>query len=57
VPAVEPEVSAAREAWYLMGGRIDWAAMPTVVELLGIHDVELFIERLVTIRDYAASQH
>lgn len=34
-----------------MGG-LDWAALPTVVELLGIEDLEPFITQLVAIRDW-----
>lgn len=30
---------------------LDWAALPVVVELLGIDDVELLIEQLMLIRD------
>lgn len=34
-----------------MGG-LDWAAVPTVADLLGIHDVEMLIMQLVAIRDW-----
>ena len=34
-----------------MGG-LKWSALPTVVEILGIVDVEAFIARLVAIRDW-----
>lgn len=33
-----------------MGG-IEWAALPLVVEMFGIEDVETFVRQLVTIRD------
>jgi hypothetical protein len=33
---------------------IDWAGLPYVVELLGIHDIELLVCQLNQIRD---SQH
>jgi len=50
-------LSVALEAWDLMGGRIDWAALDTVSALLGAEDVELLIARLIAIRDHAASIH
>ena len=34
-----------------MGG-IDWAALPAVVELYGVQDVPLFIEKLEAVRDH-----
>lgn len=34
-----------------MGG-IDWAALPIVMDILGIEDVEKFINQLTAIRDY-----
>lgn len=36
----------------MMGGTIDWIAMPVIVEMLGIDDVELLVTRLVTIKEY-----
>lgn len=40
------------EAWSLMDRRIDWAALPMVVELFGITDVERFIAELTAVRTY-----
>lgn len=34
-----------------MGG-LKWSALPVVAEMLGIDDIEAFIARLVTIRDW-----
>jgi hypothetical protein len=34
-----------------MGGEINWAAMDTICELLGITDVERLLVQLVAIRD------
>lgn len=34
-----------------MGG-LDWAAIPTVADLIGIHDIEMLITQLVAIRDW-----
>ena len=35
-----------------MNGSIDWAAMPAIVELYGIDDVECFIAKLEAVRDH-----
>jgi hypothetical protein len=35
-----------------MGGQIDWAALPVIIELYGINDVEVFIAQLAAIRDH-----
>lgn len=35
-----------------MGGQIDWAALPVIVEMLGIDDVEVLIARLMAIRGH-----
>ena len=45
------DTQAAIQAWSLMGGSIDWAALPIVAEMLGVHDVELLIHLLVKIRN------
>jgi hypothetical protein len=42
----------AIQAWNMMGGTIDWAALPVITEMLGIEDIELFIRQLVLIRDF-----
>jgi len=34
----------------MMGG-LNWQALPVVVELLGIDDIELLVEQLIIIRD------
>lgn len=34
-----------------MGGEINWAALDTIAELLGVRDIETFIRHLVVIRD------
>jgi len=43
-------VALTIHAWNLMGG-LDWTALPLVVEMLGIRDIEPFIYQLVAIRD------
>lgn len=42
------------EAWNLMGG-LDWAALPVVVEMFGVEDVEVFVQELVAIREFKRS--
>ena len=39
-----------------MGG-IDWAGLPIVVEMLGIHDPESLIARLQVIRAYKPTEN
>ena len=34
-----------------MGG-IDWAALPIIIEIYGISDVEVFVAKLNAIRDH-----
>jgi hypothetical protein len=34
-----------------MGG-LDWVALPVVVEMLGVEDVEVFVQQLVAIRQF-----
>lgn len=34
-----------------MGGQIDWAAVPLLVEMWGVRDVEIFMEALFAVRD------
>jgi hypothetical protein len=35
-----------------MGGAIDWAALPVVIDLLGIKDIEGLIAQLIALRDF-----
>ena len=46
----------AIDAWYLMGGQIDWGALEHVVEILGVHDPELLVHGLIEVRQYFARQ-
>jgi hypothetical protein len=49
-----PEISLAIKAWNLMGGQIDWAALPVIAEMMGAEDIEPLIVRLAAIRDWQA---
>ena len=42
----------AIKAWNLMGGAIDWAALPWVAEYLGIDDLDAAILDMTVIRDW-----
>lgn len=54
-PALPPDgTHLAVNAWNLMGGVIDWAALPVVVEMFGVDDVDSLVRDLVTIREYNA---
>jgi len=35
----------------MLGGEIDWAGLPVVVEMLGIDDVEMLVKQMLLIRD------
>jgi len=47
----DPELNMALNVWDLMDSRIDWVAMPIIVEIEGIQDPELLIVQLKAIRD------
>lgn len=47
-----PESAPALVAWKMMGGAMDWQALPMVVELIGVKDVELLVIQLLTIREF-----
>jgi hypothetical protein len=40
----------ALKAWDMMRG-LDWHALPIIAEALGVTDIEMFIEQLITIRE------
>ncbi|MFW5909190.1 MAG: hypothetical protein ACOCUM_00310 [Thiohalospira sp.] len=37
--------------WRWLGNRLDWAALPVVVELQDVADVDLLVHLLIVIRD------
>ncbi len=39
-----------------MGGMLDWSALPVLVDVYGVDDVETLIKQLTTIRDDQAEQ-
>ena len=45
----------ALQAWNMMGGEIDWVALPIVIELFGIENVPDFVDALITIRNWRAA--
>jgi len=44
------------QAWHVMGRTLDWQALPFLVELYGVPDVEVFISELVAIREYVTEK-
>ncbi len=42
----------AIRGWNLMSGKIDWSALPFIVDMFGIEDVEIFVRQLVAIQDH-----
>lgn len=48
----DPQTYLAVRIWNLMHGTIDWQALEAVTELIGIHDIELLIAQLETIRNH-----
>lgn len=45
-------MAAAVLAWNMMGGVVDFAALPIVSSVLGVDDVELLVRELCLIRDF-----
>jgi hypothetical protein len=52
---LSPENAQVVQAWQRMGG-IDWAALPLIVELQAVQDVERLVFGLEQIRDYFNQQ-
>jgi hypothetical protein len=48
---VPDESRPALLAWNLMGGAIDWQALPWVADYLGIDDLDAAILDMIVIRD------
>lgn len=38
----------------MMGGRLEWQAVPLLMELLGVDDAETFVEALCAMRDWGS---
>jgi hypothetical protein len=47
-------VALAIRVWNLMGGELDWAALPVLAEMVGIEDIEQLIVQLAAIRTWQA---
>lgn len=37
-----------------MGGAMDWMALPFIAEMIGVSDIEAFVHRILTIRNWKA---
>lgn len=49
-------MAALLNARALLGGRIDWQALPVVAELVGFDDIEQFINGLLILQDVIDAQ-
>lgn len=55
---VELEKEQARyvQVWFLLGKKLDWINLESVVEYLEINDLELLIDTLVILKSYSDNQ-
>lgn len=51
LPELGQAEECARLAWNAMGGRVDWPAVPILIDLYDVIDVEAFLEALFAIRN------
>lgn len=51
-PATIPLETSAIRAWSMMGNELNWQAIPIIAELLGVEDPEMFVNDLISIRQY-----
>lgn len=52
-PCPMPEVL---DIWNLLGGEINWQALPLLAEMKGVQDIEMLIIGLTTIREHFRAQ-
>ena len=55
VPAA-PAARAAVLLWNAMGGTVDWAALPVLIELYQVPDIDAAVAHLLLIRDRMAQR-
>ena len=48
----DPQTFLAVRIWNLMYGQLDWQALETITEIVGVTDIELLIAQLDTIRNH-----
>lgn len=53
---VRPVETFAVRIWNMMGGQLDWQALPILCEICGIVDVEILLTELYAIRAHLALQ-
>lgn len=51
-PAAPPVETLGPKVWNMMGGRVEWTAMPLIVDLLGVADPEEMVHDLLIVRDH-----
>ncbi len=50
------EARTSIRAWNMLGGKIDWAGLDLVAELLGVIDIEGLVGDLMLIRDHKQTE-
>jgi len=50
-------VVLAVKAWNMMGGKIEWAALEIVVEIIGINDIEQLLAQLEKIKKHGEKRN
>jgi hypothetical protein len=53
----DDSVVFAIRAWNMMGGQLDWLALETVAEIIGLDDIECLLVQLESIREYGAQRN
>ena len=53
---LEKEQQTHVQAWFLLGKKLDWINLESVVEYLEIKDLELLIDTLVILKSYSDNQ-
>jgi hypothetical protein len=48
---MDPIGQAAVAAWNVMGGVVDWSALPLLADMYGVADLPMFVAYVVAIRD------
>jgi hypothetical protein len=50
-PPLSTELRPVIRAWNMMGGQIDWSALPLIADLLGFDELDVLIGQLCALRD------
>ena len=55
LPALDAGATLALRVWKKLGGELNWAALPVLIELYEVEDPEALIDDLTTLRDQLAA--